>query len=203
MKRFEEAIGIATAVNMTLLVLITTTVVGVIGFVSLYWFNRYKPDHFTAKLLLKMPVMADYLRNISMKDSCKLMVRLIRGKVPLADAIDIITQTTSEVSCRMYWAESKARIMAGAEPARALAKWPLNKGERDQLLTVQSSDQLAEVYAAIAEERDTMAKADQRRLVIMGIIAMIVMAGGTVLSIVYLLMVQNQSFLDNINELRT
>ena len=202
-KRFEEAIGIATAVNMTLLVLITATVIGVVVFAALYWFNRYKPEHFTAKLLMKMPVVSDYLRNISIKDSCKLMVRLIRGKVPLADAIDIITQTTTEPSSRLYWSGAKARIMAGAEPARALSRWPLNKGERDQLLTVQAADQLADVYAAIAEERDSMAKADQRRLVILGIIALIVMAGGTVLSIVYLLMVQNQSFLDNISELRT
>ncbi|MCL2505176.1 MAG: type II secretion system F family protein [Alphaproteobacteria bacterium] len=202
-KRFEEAISIASAVNMTLLVLVTTTVIMVIGFAALYWFNRYKPEHFTSKLLLRMPIMSDYLRNISMKDGCKLITRLIRGKVPLADAIDIISSTTTEASCRVYWLEAKKRIMAGAVPAKALARWPLNKGEIDQLLTAQSSDQLAEVYAAIAEERDFMAKAGQRRLFMTGIIFMIVMAVGVVLSILYLLMVQNQSFLDNISELRT
>jgi hypothetical protein len=56
---------------------------------------------------------------------------------------------------------------------------------------------------AIAEERGLMAKADQRRLAISGIIMMMVLAGATVLTMVYLLMVQNQSFLDSLKGLKS
>ncbi|MDR3450535.1 MAG: type II secretion system F family protein, partial [Alphaproteobacteria bacterium] len=134
---------------------------------------------------------------------CKLMQRLLMGKVPLADAIDIIVESVYEPSCRLYWVESKSRIMAGVEPSRALSRWPLTKGERDQIMTIQSVDQLAEVYEAVAEERGLMSKSDQRRLAILGIVTMMALAGATVLTMIYLLTVQNQSFLDSLKGLRS
>ncbi len=201
--RFNHAITLATWVNMTLLVVITSIIVGGAIFVALYWFNRQKPDHYTSKMLMKAPIMSSYLRNISMKESSKLMQRLLNGKVPLADALDIIIESVNEPASRLYWSESKSRIMAGVDPSRALSRWPLMKGERDQIMTIQSVDQLAEVYAAIAEERGLMAKSDQRRLAILGIVMMMTLAGATVLMMVYLLMVQNQSFLDSLKGLRS
>ena len=199
---FNHAITIATWVNMTLLIVISILVAGGTLFVALYWFNRQKPDHFTSKWMMRAPIMSSYLRNVSMKESSKLIMRLLNGKVPLADALDIIIESVYEPSCRLYWTESKARIMAGVDPSRALSRWPLLKGERDQIMTIQSVDQLAEVYAAIAEERGLMAKSDQRRLAIMGVVMMMTLAGATVLTMVYLLMVQNQSFLDSLKGLR-
>lgn len=201
--KFNHAIGIATVVNMTLLVFVTLLVVGAVTFVGLYWFNRQKPDHYTSKILMKAPVMSSYLRNVSMKESCKLVQRLLNGKVPLADALDIIIESVYEPSCRLYWTESKSRIMAGVDPSRALSRWPLLKGERDQIMTIQSVDQLAEVYAAIAEERGLMAKSDQRRLALLGVVMMMTLAGATVLTMIYLLMVQNDSFLDSLKSLRS
>ncbi len=202
-ERFNRAIDIATYVNMSLLVIITTLIVGGALFVGVYWFNRHKPDHFTSKILMNTPIMAAYMRNASMKESCKLMQRLLGGKVPLAEALDIILESVSEPSCALYWRESKARIMAGSDPSHALARWPLTKGERDQILTIQSVEQLSEVYAAIAEERGLMAKGDQRRLAISGIIIMMVLAGATIMIMIYLLTVQNQSFLDSLKDLRS
>jgi type II secretory pathway component PulF len=200
--QFNHAIGIATAVNMTLLVLITGVLVGAFGFAGLYWFNRHRPDHFTSRILMKAPIFSSYLRNTSMREGCRLMQRLLLGKVNLVDALDIILDGTYEPSCRLYWSESKKRIMAGVDPSRALARWPLNKGENDQIMTIQSVDQLAEVYTAIAEERGLMAKSDQRRLYQLGIILMMVLMGGAVLTVVYLLMIQNQSFLDSLKGMR-
>jgi len=200
--KFERAISIATWVNMTLLITISTLVVGGIIFVMLYWVNRQKPDHFTSKWLMKAPIMSSYLRNVSMKESSKLMMRLLNGKVPLADALDIIIESVNEPSCRLYWTESKSRVMAGVDPSRALSRWPLLKGERDQIMTIQSVDQLSEVYAAIADERGLMAKTDQRRLALAGMMTMMGLAGATVLTMIYLLMVQNDSFLDSLKGLR-
>lgn len=202
-ERFNHAISLATWINGTLLVLITGIMVGAIVLAAMYWFNRHRPDHFTARLMMKTPVFSSYLCNIGLQDSCKLMRRLLQGKVPLAEAVSIIIESVNEPTARSYWMESRGRIMAGVEPARALARPPLSKAERDQIVTIQSVDQLAEVYGAIAEERGVMAKTDQRRITMMGIITMMVLAGATILTMIYLLTIQNQSFLDSLKSLRS
>ncbi len=201
-EKFNHAITIATWVNMTLLVVISAIAFGGASFAAMYWFNRQNPYHFTSKWMMKMPIMSAYLRNISMKESSKLVQRLLNGKVPLADALDIIIESVYEPASRLYWTESKARIMAGMDPSRALSRWPLVKGERDQIMTIQSVDQLAEVYQAIADERGLMAKSDQRRLALLGMMTMMGLAGATILVMIYLLMVQNDSFLDSLKGLR-
>jgi type II secretory pathway component PulF len=201
-ERFNHAITIATWINGTLLVLITGLSLGAMTLVGLYWMNRHRSDHFTARLMMKAPVISSYLRNVSMQDSCKLVRRLLQGKVPLAEALAIIMESVFEPSTRLYWTQSRERVMAGVEPARALARWPLTKAERDQITTIQSVDQLAEVYTAIAEERGMMAKADQRRITILGIMTMMFFFGATVLTMIYLLTIQNQSFLDNLTSLK-
>ncbi len=152
-------------------------------------------------MIVKAPVISSYLRNVSMQDSCNLSGGCC-GQVPLAETLAIIIDSTFEPATRMYWTASKERVMAGVEPARALARWPLSKAERDQIATIQSVDQLAEVYAAIAEERGMMAKADQRRITILGIVMMMFFFGATVLTMIYLLTIQNQSFLDNITSIK-
>jgi len=78
----------------------------------------------------------------------------------------------------------------------------LSKAERDQIVTIQSVDQLGEVYAAIAEERGLMSKGDQRKIMKFGLYLLIVLSGITILTTIYLLMLQNQSFLNTLNEMR-
>jgi type II secretory pathway component PulF len=152
--------------------------------------------------MMRIPAFSSYLRNVALEDSCKLMSRLLQGKVPLTETIDIIIDSAAEPSTYLYWKESKDRIMAGVEPARALRRWPLLKSETDQIATIQSVDQLAEVYKGIAEERGLMGKADQRKLWQWGIFFMMFFAGAVVLTLIYLLMIQNQGTLDSLNELR-
>jgi type II secretory pathway component PulF len=201
-ERFNTAITRATWLNGTLLVLVMGTIAGVIVLVGLYWFNRHRSDHFTSRLMIKTPLISSYLRNTSMQDTCKLMRRLLEGKVPLAEALAIIVESCFEPSTREYWAKSRERIMAGSEPRRALCRWPLSKSESDMVSTIQSVDQLAEVYGSIAEERGLMAKADQRRLTIAGVMITMFFFGATVLMAIYLLMIQNQGVLDNLNSMK-
>lgn len=152
--------------------------------------------------MIKAPVISSYLRNTSMQDTCRLMRRLLEGKVPLADALGIIIESCFEPATRAYWSKSLERVMAGGDPKRALSRWPLSKAERDQIATIQSVDQLAEVYGAIAEERKLMAKGDQRRLAVMGIMITMFFFGATVLMAIYLLMIQNQGVLDNLTSMK-
>lgn len=201
-ERFNTAITRATWLNGILLVMVTGTVVGLILFAASYWFNRHRSDHFTSKILMKAPLISSYLRNNSMQDTCKLMRRLLEGKVPLTDALAIISDTCFEPSTRAYWTQSRERIMAGAEPRRALCREPLSKGERDMIATIQSVEQLAEVYGAMAEERGLMAKGDQRRLTVTAVIITMFFFGATVLMAIYLLMIQNEGVLNNLNSIK-
>jgi type II secretory pathway component PulF len=200
--RFHIAITRATWLNGTLLVLVMGAITAVIILTILYWFNRHRSDHFTSRLMMKAPVISSYMRNTSMQDTSKLMRRLLEGKVPLAEALTIIIESCFEPATREYWSQSRDRIMAGGEPKRALCRFPLSKGERDMIATIQSVDQLAEVYGSIAEERGLNAKADQRRLTIMGVMITMFFFGATVLMAIYLLMIQNQGVLDNLNTMK-
>ncbi len=200
--KFEHGLKLATWINGSMLVLTMALLVAVVFLGLSYWMNRHKPDHFTSRIMMKLPIFSTYLRNTSLKDTCKLMARLLRGKVPLAEALTIILESTVEPAARMYWRDCHDRVMAGVEPARALARWPLSKPERDQIVTIQSVDQLSEVYESIAEERTLMAKADQRKLVKLGIFSIMLLSGITVMTAIYVLMLQNQGFLNNLSELR-
>lgn len=201
-ERFEKGISMVTWVNGTLLFLTSALIIGVTFLGASYWLNRHKPNHYTGRLMMKLPLISSYLQNVSIQDTCKLMARLLHGKVPLTEAIKIIIEGTVEPAARRYWTECQGRVMAGVEPARAMARWPLGKAERDQIVTVQSVDQLSLVYESIAAERALMAKADQRKLFKLGIFSLMLLAGVTVLTAIYLLMLQNESFLTSLNELR-
>lgn len=200
--KFEKGIHLASAINGSLLVISSLVILAVVFFVISYWRNRHRQDHVTARMMMKIPLLSSYLRNVSLKDTCKLMTRLLNGKVPLAEALDIIIQSAVEPAARAYWVDCHNKIMAGIEPARALSRTPLTKAERDQIVTIQSVDQLGEVYASIAEERALMAKTDQRNLVKFGLFLLIGLSGVTVLTTIYLLMLQNQTFVNSLSELR-
>ena len=200
--KFVQGVQLATWVNGGLLVVTSLLIIGIAFLAVSFWMNRHKPDHFTSRLMMKTPLFSDYLRNVSLKDSCKLMARLLRGKVPLADALLILIEGAVEPATRIYWTECSNRVMAGVETSRALARWPMNKPERDQIITIQSVDQLAEVYEAIADERGSMSKTDQRKIVMFSIFSMMILAGVTTLTMIYLLMLQNQGFLDSLTQLR-
>ncbi len=200
--KMEHALKLASTINMSLIVITTLLLSLGIGLAVAFWTNRQKPDHFASRIVMRVPLFGEYFRNAALFDTTRLIARLLRGKVPLDDALKIITETTVEPSSRSYWQECRRRIMAGIEPAKALARWPLTKGERDQVMTVQSVDQLTEVYASIAEERQLMTKATQRQIVVGGVTCMMLLFGAVVLTMIYLLMIQNSGFMDGLQGMR-
>jgi type II secretory pathway component PulF len=201
-EKFTRSINMASWVNGTLLVVTMLICISAVTLFTLFWFNKHKPEHFTSRMMMKAPLISSYLRNTSLVDTCKLISRLLRGKVPLSEAINIIIGSTIEPATRLYWSDCHSRIMAGIDPSRALGRWPLTKPEKDQLSTIQSVDQLSEVYASISEERRLMAKADQRKIVMTGIMSMMALFGATVLTMIYLLVIQNSSLLENVNQMK-
>ena len=200
--RFNQAIDRVSFINGALMVISTgATLLVCFGSVS-FWVNRHRTDHFGARMIKKIPMFSAYLRDSSMNDTCKLMSRLLRGAVPLDEALVIVRDSSIEPTVRGYWDECHRRIMTGVETARALARAPLNKAEKDQIFTVQSVDQLIDVYESIADERLIMSKDGQRRIVVMGVVILMVLFGAVVLTMIYLLMIQNDGFVDSLKDLR-
>ncbi|MGE0109218.1 MAG: type II secretion system F family protein [Bdellovibrionales bacterium] len=201
-EKFNQGIKWVSLLNGFMLVASSLIILTIVFFFLSYWQNRHKQDHVTARMMMKVPLLSTYFRNVALRDTCKLMARLLYGKVPLAEGLDIITQSALEPATKIYWFDCKGKIMAGVDPARALARAPLSKAERDQIVTIQTIEQLGEIYEAIAEERSLMAKADQRRIMKFGLYLLIGLSGITILTTIYLLMLQNQNFLSSLNELR-
>lgn len=201
-EKFNKGIEMVSILNMFMLISSSLLILAVLFFFVSYWKNRHTQDHASSRMMMKMPLLSTYLQNMALKNTCKLMTRLLRGKVPLAEALEIIGESSLEPSTHSYWSECKAKIMAGIDPARALARWPLSKPERDQIVTIQSVEQLGEIYEAIAEERGLMTKADQRRIMKFGLYLLLGLSGITIMTTIYLLMLQNQNFLSSLNELR-
>lgn len=103
--KFEHGVTLVSWINGSLLVLTLGMMVGAAFLLTSYWANRHKPDHFTLRLITRVPLFSSYVRNVSLQDTCKLMVRLLRGKVPLAEALGIIIESSLEPSSRQYWVE--------------------------------------------------------------------------------------------------
>jgi len=202
-EKFQSALARAEFINMSLMVICGLLLV--LSAVSVYSYlrNRDKPDHWLNRCLTKLPVFSEYLRNTSFSDTGKLLARLIRGHVALDDSLLILQESTIDPSVLDYWRKSHARMMAGAPPNRALARPPLTKTEQDQIATVQESLQIAEVFESIADERKLMAKDSQRKIFLLGLFVMMGIFGIVTLTMIYLVMIQNQGFMDSLSQLRS
>lgn len=201
-EKFQTAIARAEFVNMTIMVIcLALTAVFVLGTYS-YLRNRDKPDHWLNKMMASLPLFSGYLQNSSLADTGQLMARLLRGHVPLDEALIIMQSSTLDPTVLDYWRRARQRLMSGSPPMRALAREPLTKAEQDQVSTVQESMQIAEVFESIAEERKLMAKDSQRKIFLLGIFLLMTIFGAVTLTMIYLVMIQNQGFMDSLSQLR-
>lgn len=200
--KFDHAIQVVSVINFALMIITMGGAAMLCGLAVVFWNNKDKPDHYASRMVAKIPLISTYLRDSSMFDSCKLMARLLRGRVPLDEALTIIIETSIEPTSRGYWTACKERIMAGVDTNKALARPPLAKAEIDQIRSIQSIDQLAEVFEGISEERQGAAKTGQRKIMMAGMGIMMVLFGAVVLTMIYLLTLQNQGFMDSLKDLR-
>ncbi len=201
-EKFNKAVDLGETLNLIMLFICVAICLAVLAFAVTYYVNRGKKDHAASKLLTKMPLFSPYLRDTALADTCKLTARLLRGHVPLDEALEIISESSMFPEVQEFWSKSRERLRAGAPPARALARSPLNKVEQDQIATAQQVSQIAEVMDSIAEERANGAKAAQRKIMQSGLIFMMLFGGLTVLLMIYLIMTQNQGFMDSLNQMR-
>ncbi len=199
---FESAIQAVSIVNFTLMILTVGGSLGLTLLAMIFWRNRHKPEHFASRMVAKVPLISTYMRDSNMHDSCMLMARLLRGGVPLDEAIRIIMDSSIEPTVRKYWKSCLDRLMAGVDSAKALARDPLTRAETDQVRSIQSIDQLAEVFEGIAEERKSASKIGQRKIMMAGLFIMMTLFGAVVLTMIWLLMIQNQGFMESLKNVQ-
>ena len=92
------------------------------------------------------------------------IARLLRGKVPLDEALKIIIETCIEPSARLYWTECRNRIMAGVETDSELGEEALrNLVEEAELGRIECSFHLLAVGIVVLEQRIAQTRAQRGR----------------------------------------
>lgn len=201
-EKFNTALARAEAINLSIMFIsLAFCIIFAAGIYS-YLRNRDKPDHWLNRMMVRLPLFSSYLQNTSLADTGQLMARLLRGHVPLDDALKILETSTLDPTVLDYWRRVRRKLMSGSPPMRALAQPPLTKAEQDQVSTVQESQQVAEVFESIAEERKLMSKDSQRKIFLLGIFLLMLIFGAVTLTMIYLVMIQNQGFMDSLSQLR-
>lgn len=123
-----------------------------------FWVNKGKTDWPTYAIVRKIPLIGAYLRDLGFADSMMACARMIRGLVPIADALDQAADATTAPDVRRYWQQANIELMRGIGLGAALDREPLNRSERLELATLSDLSQVATIMESIAEMRQQGAK---------------------------------------------
>jgi type II secretory pathway component PulF len=118
-----------------------------------FFYNRGKKDWPTARIVRGIPLVGAYLRDLGFADSMSVCARMIRGRVPIADALDQASEATNIPDIAMYWTSAHKDLGRGVSLGQALDRDPLTRNERMELAGLSDLGQLATIMDAIAEMR--------------------------------------------------
>lgn len=123
-----------------------------------FWINRGKTDWPTARIVRRIPLVGAYLRDLGFADSMMAAARMLRGLVPIDDALKQSADATTVPEVSDYWKNSSADLERGVMLGAALDRAPLNRSERLELASLSDLTQVATVLESIAEMRSAAAK---------------------------------------------
>lgn len=123
-----------------------------------FFANRGKKDWPTARVVRSIPLIGAYLRDLGFADSMSVCARMIRGRVPIADALIQAAESTNVPDIAGYWETAHSDLSRGISLGQALDKNPLTRNERMELAGLSDLGQLATIMDAIAEMRGQAAK---------------------------------------------
>lgn len=123
-----------------------------------FWMNKGKTDWPTYRIVRKIPLVGAYMRDLGFSDSMMACARMIRGLVPIADALEQAGDATTAPEVRGYWADVNTALLRGINLGAALDKKPLSRSERLELATLSDLSQVATIMESIAEMRQQGAK---------------------------------------------
>lgn len=123
-----------------------------------FFYNRGKKDWPTARFVRGIPLIGAYLRDLGFADSMSVCARMIRGKVPIADALLQASESTTVPDIATYWEDAHENLNRGVSLGQALDREPLTRNERMELAGLSDLGQLATIMDAISEMRAQSSK---------------------------------------------
>jgi type II secretory pathway component PulF len=132
--------------------------VGLVWCILSFFLNRGKKDWPTARFVRGIPLIGAYLRDLGFADSMSVCARMIRGRVPIADALIQAADATTVPEIATYWESAHKNLNRGVSLGQALDRDPLTRNERMELAGLSDLGQLATIMDAIAEMRAQASK---------------------------------------------
>jgi len=123
-----------------------------------FYLNRGKRDWPTARVVRKIPLLGAYLRDLGFSDSMMAAARMIRGLVPISDALDQASKATTSPEVSNYWIKANEQLSRGIGLGNALDCEPLTRSERLELASLSDLEQVATILESISEMRTQSAK---------------------------------------------
>ena len=130
-----------------------------------FWHNRGKKDFLAARMTRKIPLINGYLRDLGFADSMSAAARMIRGGVPISDALVQASEATTLPEISNYWLETNEDLKRGVVLGAAMDRPPLTKGERIELAGISDISQVATVLESISEMRQQASKSKHSLIV--------------------------------------
>ncbi len=123
-----------------------------------FWLNKGKTDWPTARIVRKIPLIGGYLRDLGFSDSMGAAARMLRGLVPIGDALIQSAEATTVPDVADYWRGANEELRRGVSLGAALDRPPLTRSERLEIASLSDLGQVATVMESIAELRTGAAK---------------------------------------------
>lgn len=120
--------------------------------------NKGKRDWPTARVVRRIPLISGYLRDLGFSDSMNAAARMLRGQVPINEALKQSAEATTIPEISSYWEVSNEELSRGVNLGAALDRPPLSKSERLEIASLSDLSQVATVMEAIADLRAQAAK---------------------------------------------
>lgn len=127
--------------------------------------NKGKKDWPTARVVRSIPLIGAYLRDLGFADSMVACARMIRGNVPIGDALKQAGEATNSPEVATYWENVRTELERGVMLGAALDREPLSRSERMELATLSDLTQIGTIMEAIAELREGAAKTKHKLIV--------------------------------------
>jgi len=123
-----------------------------------FFMNKGKDDWPTARIVRRIPLIGPYLRDLGFSDSMMAAARMLKGRVPISDALQQASESTTYPEVSSYWREANAQLERGISLGNALDMKPLTRSERLELASLSDLGQVATILESIAEMRTSSAK---------------------------------------------
>lgn len=123
-----------------------------------FFINKGKTDWPTARIVRKIPLIGAYLRDLGFTDSMVACARMLRGLVPINEALQQASEATTSPEVSAYWTTANEELERGIGLGAALDREPLSRSERMELATLSDLDQVATILESIAQMRAQAAK---------------------------------------------